>query len=175
MVNATNSNPSYPPKTKENEAARAPERDYAAPKSAVDRVAISRETRLKLVQEALVGEVGKKVAKALDGAGIELTAYADQDFSAQATAQRIFDFTTGFYSAYREKHKGQSEDEINAGFEKLVRGSVQKGFEQAMGILAAAGFSSEETKVAHETLSLLNAKFDDYFASLKHGSETAKA
>ncbi len=56
-------------------------------------------------------------------------------FSPKNTANRILDFTTGFFDLYAQNHQDESgEDKIN-GFSTLIGDAIQKGFEEAEKIL----------------------------------------
>jgi len=166
----------YAKNSKANGIARLNEGDSVSKGLAMDKVDLSQGLSAKYIQDMLLTEVGKKISGVLEKEGIDLSQYANQDFSPEATSQRIFDFTTGFFEMYKSRHKDESEEEVINGFEKLVRSSTQKGYEEAMGILAGAGFGSEETGIAGQTMSLLGQKFDDYFTqlreNLKNGNES---
>ena len=50
------------------------------------------------------------------------------DFSPEATAQRIFDFSIGLFDIYQAQHPEESEETSLANFEQLVQDAVEEGF-----------------------------------------------
>ena len=65
--------------------------------------------------------------------------------SEQATATRIVDFATSFYSAYQMNHEGDEGGAKLEGFVTLIKGAVEEGFAGAQEVLG--GFSEMSSKV----------------------------
>lgn len=136
----------------------------------MDRVDLTGEVSAEWIYEVLSSEIGKKVDAMLGEQGIEPLSMADLDLSPDATAGRIFDFTTAFYGMYRAQNEEMTEEEAITGFEKLMRGAVDKGAAQAMGILESYSLNGNPAvNTAKETMSILHGMYDDFFAELREG------
>ncbi|MCP4600808.1 MAG: hypothetical protein GY847_09795 [Proteobacteria bacterium] len=135
--------------------------------NASDKIDLKGGMSLERIQSLLTTEIGKKIDESLASAGIDITAAAGIDWSPEATAGRIFDFTTGLIDVWRRQHPKMSEEEVINSFEKVIRGSVDRGASEAMGILKSAGIENDATSVAEKTMSVLHKNYDDYFANLK--------
>ena len=61
------------------------------------------------------------------------------DFSPGATAERIVDFSTIFYSSYQRNHGEQDGQTQMAGFAEMIKGAIEEGFASAQDILAGLG------------------------------------
>ncbi len=133
----------------------------------VDNVSLSLEATTRWVQQTFVDQVEKEIKGDLEGLDPEVKAGLLNQWSPEATAERIFDFTTAFYKEYSLRHEDDSREEINEGFEKLVRGAVSKGYNEAMKILQASGAEKEAIDVAKQTMGILTKKYDQYFSELK--------
>ena len=59
----------------------------------------------------------------------------DDFYSPEKTAERITLFATGLYGAYRDQHQDMSEEEAVNRFTQLIGSGINKGFEEARGIL----------------------------------------
>lgn len=141
----------------------------------MDRVDLTGEVSAEWIYEVLSNEIGKKVDAMLGEQGIEPLSMADLDLSPEATAGRIFDFTTAFYGMYRAQNEEMTEEEAIAGFEELMRGAVDKGAAQAMSILESYSLNGDPAvNAAKETMSILHGMYDDFFAELREGLAKAE-
>ncbi|MBT3344633.1 MAG: DUF5610 domain-containing protein [Gemmatimonadetes bacterium] len=62
------------------------------------------------------------------------------DFSPQATANRILEFSTSFFGGFTANHAADEDGGPGlGGFKGLIRGAVEEGFSQAKGILSGIG------------------------------------
>jgi hypothetical protein len=152
---------------------RVAEKKHTGHATSVDRVDLSAGLSVDEVNQLLEKEVGRKVREMLDEAGIEPTALADRDWSPEATAERIFRGTTGLFEIWKSQHRDMSEEELIDSFEHVLRASVDRGATEAIGLIEARKFESEDTIVdtARETIGLVHEKFDSYFKSLREGSK----
>jgi hypothetical protein len=74
------------------------------------------------------------------------------DTSSEATAERIFTFATGFYQNYREQNAGEDEEETLTRFTSIVRDAIDRGFDEARGILTGlSGFTPGIEDTINET------------------------
>lgn len=89
------------------------------------------------------------------------------DTSAEATAERILSFATGFFDSYAKQHPGKDPDKLAEDFVSLVRGGFEKGFKEAKDILDGLGVlgGSDIEKDIMKTYELVSKGFDDFLAS----------
>jgi hypothetical protein len=135
-----------------------------------DSVHFSAESTMRLAQEALQTEVGKKVAHAFELAGIDMTDAIGIDWSPVATARRIFDFAAGMYGVWRQQNEKMDDSELIDSFEKTVRGAVDQGFSQAMKVLKGMELEEQTRPTAEKTIHTVHSLFDDFFAGLRNPS-----
>ena len=133
-----------------------------------DTVDLKSGLELEKIQQLLTTEIGKKVDKMMTDAGIDLSQAAGLDGSAEATSGRIFDMTTGLFGVWRDQHPDMSEEELIDSFEKVIRSSVDRGYEEASALIAASGFSEQTAEITGRTMSLLHERYDTYFEELRN-------
>lgn len=115
------------------------------------------KTALEGINSELEAEFGPNAAEKIKQSGV--------DTSPQATADRIVGFATAFYQKYSEQNPDMPEEERLDKFLALVGGGVDKGFDDAKGVLDGLGVLNG--KVAEDidsTYSLIQegfAKFRD--------------
>jgi len=86
------------------------------------------------------------------------------DFSVEATAQRIFDFSISLFAVYQEQNADESFESALAGFEQLVRDAIDEGFGEARDILDELGRLDEQVaEFVDETHSVLQVLLDEFF------------
>lgn len=124
---------------------------------------ISGEVQAKQLQDALLSEIGKKIDAVLGDAGVDLRDAAGMDWSAEATADRIFNFAAASFETFAERHDELTPEEQLDQFESLIRGAVDSGAQDAMAILVSAGYEDETRPLAERTMELVHEKFDDFF------------
>lgn len=133
-----------------------------------DSVSLTEMTDSKtLIQRTLLESIGARFEAMLNAEGLSLSDAAGQDWSAEAVSQRIVDFTTGFFGMFRQQNPNLSDEEAVGAFEKLVRGSVDKGAKQAMDVLAGNGMDGPVKSLVGETMALVHKKLDGFFSSLR--------
>lgn len=89
------------------------------------------KTALEGINSELEAEFGPNAAEKIKNSGV--------DTSPEATAERIVGFATAFYQKYSEQNPDMPEEERLDKFLALVGGGVDKGFEDARGILDGLG------------------------------------
>jgi len=89
------------------------------------------KTALEGINKELEGEFGPNAAEKIKNSGV--------DTSPQTTADRIVGFATAFYQKYSEQNPDMPEEERLDKFLALVGGGVDKGFEDARGVLDGLG------------------------------------
>lgn len=91
------------------------------------------------------------------------TAAANQDNSAQATADRILSVSTGFYSAYAAQRQGDDAEQVLNDFVGVIRSGFEQGFNEAKDILK--GLKVLEGDVAsgiQNTWDLVQKGYDEF-------------
>lgn len=135
--------------------------------TASDTVNLSPEARIQWGQSKLEESVRSKLMEQFSAAGVDLNAAAGQDWSVDATAQRIFDFSAGLYGMYRAQNPDLSEEEAVSKFEGIIRGGVDKGFGEAMEVLSGIGASDDILSTAKTTIDKVHTLFDNFFTKLR--------
>jgi hypothetical protein len=128
-----------------------------------DSVQISAKVQAKQLQDALLSEIGKRIDAVLGEAGVDLREAAGLDWSAEATAERIFSFAIASFGAFVDRHQELTEEERITRFESLIRGAVDAGARDAMAVLTSAGVEDQTRPLAEETMALVHQKFDKFF------------
>lgn len=126
-------------------------------------VDLSPEAVSALAQKTLETEVGEQLSAAFAEAGVDLSEGVGQDWSVEATAQRIVDFSTGLYGVFREQHADLSEEEAKELFEQTLRDAVDTGYGQAVQVLQGMSMSDDILGQAEATITRVHELFDDYF------------
>lgn len=114
------------------------------------------KTALEGINKELETEFGANAAEKIKNSGV--------DTSPDATADRIVGFATAFYQKYSEQNPDMPEEERLDKFLALVGGGVDKGFEDAKGILDGLGVL--KGKVADDIDSTYS-KIQDGFAKFR--------
>lgn len=154
-------------KAESKEASDVDARKKAVRAEGADKIKLSPEATLKSAQARLEAHVRDELKQKFAAAGIDLDAAQGQDWSPDATAQRIFNFASGMIGAYRNQHPELSETAVVDKFETLMRGAVDKGYGQALEVLRGFGASDEVLGTAKATIDKVHTLFDDFFAGLR--------
>lgn len=92
-----------------------------------DSLSLLYKTALEAINAELEPVMGENAAQKIYDSGI--------DTSAEATADRILAFATGFYSRYKELNPDKTEAENLTAFLDLITPGIEKGFADAKDIL----------------------------------------
>lgn len=90
-------------------------------------LALLYKTAIEAINEELAPELGESAAQAAFDSGL--------DVSPEATADRIVQGATGFFSAYQEVHPELEGEAALTEFMQVIQGGIEKGFEEAKDIL----------------------------------------
>lgn len=94
---------------------------------------------------------------------IQQAAESGEDYSPEAVAERILSFATAGFAGYQERHPEQAGDEQLSEFMALIRGAIEKGFEEARGILDGLGVLQGDIKTnADRTYELIQEGLDRF-------------
>ncbi|QSX32902.1 DUF5610 domain-containing protein [Shewanella avicenniae] len=117
---------------------RAQSRDYmnSAVLAAQEDVALSSGNQpLALLYRTALEAINEELAPALGDNAIQTIANSDVDYSPEATAGRIVDFATQFFSVYQQQNQQLSFEEQLSNFMGIIGGAIDKGFGEARDIL----------------------------------------
>jgi hypothetical protein len=151
---------------------RAPEN--TAPRNGAasgDRLELNTKIDAKFASTVLKDALKSRLEEAVETAGLDISVgemlSSGQDASPQATAQRIVDFSTGFFEQHAAQNEGQDATAQLEKFVSLIKGAAEAGFADAKGILAGLGEISPEVQAGIDETSELVAKGIDEFAEEK--------
>ncbi|EGW54173.1 DUF5610 domain-containing protein [Candidatus Endoriftia persephonae] len=88
---------------------------------------------LELLYRSALAKLNEILAPELGPQAIEQA--AKQDFTPEATAERIVGFATGFFGGFLENHPEMEQDSALNEFLELIGGGIEQGFAEARGIL----------------------------------------
>lgn len=154
-------------------ARRAPvaKDEAGAPRPAVDlRTGVTKE----FLQAALTTQIGKAVEETLQTHGMSLQDTVGQDWSAEATSDRIVAGTTALLGVFARQNPDLSKAELVDRFEATIRGGIAKGYEEALSILEGmAAFDPSVRALGQETMRLVGSKLDTWFARVREGLQAS--
>lgn len=121
-------------------------------------------TAIEAINEKLAPELGENAIQTAFESGI--------DVSPEATAERIVQGATGFFSAFQEEHPELEGEDAMTAFMKEIRSGVDKGFEEAKEILESLKVLQGELvltiDMTYEKVQAgLQSFVDHYFQSLE--------
>lgn len=90
---------------------------------------------LSLLYKSAIENLNEMLAPELGENAIQNAYESGIDFSPEATAERIVSFATGFLPNYQQNNPELAGNEALDGFMDLMGGAIQKGFDEARGIL----------------------------------------
>lgn len=100
-----------------------------------------------------------------------------EDHTPEKTAERIFQGVTSLMATFARQNKDLEGEELIKEFMSTIRGGIQEGYGQAMGILGNIGaldFEGVESGIG-ETMSLLEQKLADFEQQLLGDKNTDDA
>jgi hypothetical protein len=95
-------------------------------------------------------------------------------FTPEATAQRIADFALSFFPMYASQHKDQTLEQQVDGYKKLVGGAIDQGFAEAGKILGDIPKGvSDQIQQTHDLVWQKLSSFSDYAKANPDKTQTA--
>ena len=132
-----------------------------------DEVKVSADTSLRFSQDHLEREISKQLEEAFSEYGIDIDDAVCMDWSAEATAKRVFDLSTGLFEVWRAQHMEMNEEELTDHFEETIRDAIDQGYSQAVDILSSVELDDSVLETAVETISLLHKMLNEHFTDLR--------
>lgn len=141
--------------------------DISARADKRDRIDLSPEATEKYGLSKLQEHILGKLRAEMEAAGVDFEAATALDWSPDATAHRIVDFATGLMGIFRDQNPELSESELIDKFESTVRGAVDQGYGEAIGILQGLNMDQSVLDTAQTTIDTVHSLFDEFFANLR--------
>jgi len=90
---------------------------------------------MDLLYKTAIEEINKELEPILGKNAAQSAYESNLDVSPEATAQRIVQGTTAFYDAFKKQNSELSDEESLTKFIDVISSGIDKGFEEAKGIL----------------------------------------
>ena len=109
----------------------------------VDAVEVNIQIDGKFAGRVLQDSMADKLNAAFAAVGMDTTVDSLQqsatDFSPQATAQRIVNFSTSFFGSFQQNHADEAGQSQASNFAAMIKGAIEEGFASTQGILVGLG------------------------------------
>ncbi|HIG53625.1 MAG TPA: hypothetical protein EYG11_09215 [Candidatus Latescibacteria bacterium] len=109
----------------------------------VDAVEVNIQIDGEFAGRVLQDSMADKLNAAFAAAGMDTTVDSLQqsgtNFSPQATAQRIVDFSTSFFGSFQQNHADEAGQSQASDFAAMIKGAIEEGFASAQNILVGLG------------------------------------
>ena len=109
----------------------------------VDAVEVNIQIDGKFAGRVLQDSMADKLNAAFAAVGMDTTVDSLQqsatDFSPQATAQRIVNFSTSFFGSFQQNHADEAGQSQASNFAAMIKGAIEEGFASTQDILVGLG------------------------------------
>jgi len=109
----------------------------------VDAVEVNIQIDGEFAGRVLQDSMADKLNAAFAAVGMDTTVDSLQqsatDFSPQATAQRIVNFSTSFFGSFQQNHADEAGQSQASNFAAMIKGAIEEGFASAQDILVGLG------------------------------------
>ncbi len=109
----------------------------------VDAVEVNIQIDGEFAGRVLQDSMADKLNAAFAAAGMDTTVdsllQSATDFSPQATAQRIVNFSTSFFGSFKQNHADEAGESQASNFAAMIKGAIEEGFASAQDILVGLG------------------------------------
>ena len=109
----------------------------------VDAVEVNIQMDGEFAGRVLQDSMADKLNAAFAAVGMDTTVDSLQqsatDFSPQATAQRIVNFSTSFFGSFQQNHADEAGQSQASNFAAMIKGAIEEGFASAQDILVGLG------------------------------------
>jgi hypothetical protein len=118
----------------------------------VDAVEVNIQIDGEFAGRVLQDSMADKLNAAFAAAGMDTTVDSLQqsatDFSPQATAQRIVNFSTSFFGSFQQNHADEAGQSQASNFAAMIKGAIEEGFASAQDILVGLGEIAPDIQAA---------------------------
>ena len=109
----------------------------------VDAVEVNIQIDGEFAGRVLQDSMADKLNAAFAAAGMDTTVDSLQqsatNFSPQATAQRIVNFSTSFFGSFQQNHADEAGQSQASNFAAMIKGAIEEGFASTQDILVGLG------------------------------------
>ena len=125
----------------------------------VDAVEVNIHIDGEFARRVLQNSMADQLNAAFAAAGMDTTVdsllQSGTNFSPQATAQRIVNFSTSFFGSFKENHADEAGQSQASDFAAMIKGAIEEGFASAQDILFGLGEISPDIQAGiNETFEL---------------------
>ncbi len=129
---------------------------------------------LALVLRSAIDRINELLAPELGPNAIENA--AEQDFTPEATAERIVSLSTGFFDAYRRQHPELDDAAALGGFMDTIRRGFEQGFRDAEKILDGLGvLGGDIADGINRTYALVQQGYADFEAAMSQSGTATRS
>ncbi|MCK4743316.1 MAG: DUF5610 domain-containing protein [Sulfuriflexus sp.] len=123
----------------------------------------AQDNPLALTLRAIIDELNTALEPEIGPNAIDAAVESGLDVSPEATAERIVNLSTAFFSSFQDSNPDESGDEVLTHFLDVIRGGIEQGFTEARNILE--GLAVLEGSIASNidlTYELVQEKLDAF-------------
>ena len=116
---------------------------------------IDGEFARRVLQNSMADQLNAAFAAAGMDTKVDSLLQSGTNFSPQATAQRIVNFSTSFFGSFKQNHADEAGQSQASDFAAMIKGAIEEGFASAQDILFGLGEISPDIQAGiNETFEL---------------------
>ena len=116
---------------------------------------IDGESARRVLQNSMADQLNAAFAAAGMDTTVDGLLQSGTNFSPQATAQRIVNFSTSFFGSFKQNHADKAGQSQASDFAAMIKGAIEEGFASAQDILFGLGEISPDIQAGiNETFEL---------------------
>ena len=109
----------------------------------------------RVLQDSMADKLNAAFAAAGMDTTVDILLQSGTNFSPQATAQRIVNFSTSFFGSFKQNHADEAGQSQASDFAAMIKGAIEEGFASAQDILFGLGEISPDIQARiNETFEL---------------------
>lgn len=108
-------------------------------KTSLDPTVSVKNQPMKLVFQAAITKLNEQLEPVLGPETLQNSLDQGLDVSTEATAERIVTHATEFFTAFKQRYDGESEEEVMEKFMQTIGRGIEQGFAEAKEILHGLG------------------------------------
>ena len=135
----------------------------------------AKDNPLALTLRAIIDELNTVLEPDLGADAIDAAAESGLDVSPEATAERIVNLSTAFFSSFQDSNPDETGDEVLTHFLDVIRSGIDQGFAEARTILE--GLAVLEGSIASNidlTYELVQEKLDTFQQNISNTQASEK-
>ena len=116
---------------------------------------IDGEFARRVLQNSMADQLNAAFAAAGMDTAVDSLLQSVTNFSPQATAQRVVNFSTSFFGSFKQNHADEAGQSQASDFAAMIKGAIEEGFASAQDILFGLGEISPDIQAGiNETFEL---------------------